>query len=83
MSYSKLRLLYKAIIAQFLYSKNATISHTQQQTAAVIPFCTAITMQYNSHGYAMQFLYNEQISQNPRRVAHWLLSYGLQKELYS
>ena len=25
---------------------NATISHTQQQTAAVIPFCTAITMQY-------------------------------------
>ena len=36
---------------------NATISHTQQQTAAVIPFCTAITMQYNS--YAMQFLYDE------------------------
>ena len=27
---------------------NATISHTQQQTAAVIPCCTAITMQYNS-----------------------------------
>ena len=26
---------------------NATISHTQQQTAAVIPFCTAITMQYS------------------------------------
>ena len=22
----------------------ATISHTQQQTAAVVPFCTAITM---------------------------------------
>ena len=31
--------------------------HTQQQTAAVIPFSTAITMQYNS--YAMQFLYDE------------------------
>ena len=36
---------------------NATISHTQQQTAGVIPCCTAITMQYNS--YAMQFLYDE------------------------
>ena len=38
---------------------NATISHTQQQTAAVIPCCTEITMQYNSTSYAMQFLYDE------------------------
>ena len=31
-----------------------TISHTQQQTAAVIPFCTAITMQYNSYAIRSQ-----------------------------
>ena len=41
-SYSKLHLWQT--IAQFLYSK-----HTQQQTAAIMPFCTAITMQYNSY----------------------------------
>ena len=33
---------------------NATISHTQQQTAAVVPFCTAITMQYNSYAIRSQ-----------------------------
>ena len=33
---------------------NATISHTQQQTAAIIPFCTAITMQYNSYAIRSQ-----------------------------
>ena len=31
-----------------------TMSHTQQQTAAVIPFCTAITMQYNSYAIRSQ-----------------------------
>ena len=31
-----------------------TISHTQQQTATVIPFCTAITMQYNSYAIRSQ-----------------------------
>ena len=31
-----------------------TISHTQQQTAAVIPFCTAITMQDNSYAIRSQ-----------------------------
>ena len=33
---------------------NATISHTQQQTAAVVPFCTAITMQYHSYAIRSQ-----------------------------
>ena len=31
---------------------NATISHTQQQI--IIPFCTAITMQYNSYAIRSQ-----------------------------
>ena len=31
-----------------------TMSHTQQQTAAVIPFCTAIAMQYNSYAIRSQ-----------------------------
>ena len=37
----------------FLYTA-ITMSHTQQQTAAVIPFCTAITTQYNSYAIRSQ-----------------------------
>ena len=55
----------------FLYSK-----HTQQQTAAVIPCCTAITMQYNS--YAMQFLYHDDEIKAEERCNKLQYTSGLQ-----